>query len=210
VAVAKTIAWISRVISWFIQMFVTVADATAAMGEAVGEHIGGIINFFKSIPRRINGALAGVPGMLINIGVQMINGLIMGIQTKIGEVLAILGNLGKQAAEAIASVLKVHSPSRVFFGIGENITAGLTAGIQAGTADALNAVSSLGNALIPNSAAVATVPSASGASNGVGVQNYFYGDFNVRNNQDMQQIMDKLDFNAEVSESDIVPHRKYN
>lgn len=70
----------------------------------------------------------------------IIEGLAAGIFGGIPTVVSAIANLGTAVADKFRSVLKIRSPSKVFFGYGVNIGEGAEAGIEASTSGVQGAV----------------------------------------------------------------------
>lgn len=90
-----------------------------------------------------NGAKA-----LYDAGVNMLQGLLDGIQSMAGEIISFAQQLAADIADAFAGVLDMHSPSRVFIGYGENIVQGLANGIRAATGLADQAIGGTAQAVM--------------------------------------------------------------
>jgi len=91
--------------------------------------------------------LAGDHGWALGvaIGQGLVNGIVSTAQSLADTVVAVI-DAGIDAAEY---VLGVASPSKVFFGIGENVGAGLTDGVLAAVPDVTSAARHLAGALNP-------------------------------------------------------------
>jgi hypothetical protein len=70
----------------------------------------------------------------------IIEGLVGGIIAGVAPVLSAVANLGTALADKFASVLKIGSPSKVFFDYGVNVDEGAEGGIEAGAGDVQRAV----------------------------------------------------------------------
>ena len=82
-----------------------------------------------------NAAKTGVsnsnaPATFREIGVYCGEGLVQGMQSQLNAVRAIAAEMAAVAASACAAAAKVHSPSRVFFKLGDFFTQGLIMGIK--------------------------------------------------------------------------------
>jgi len=88
------------------------------MGRRFGAAIGDIIKGVADLPTRF-----------LKLGSQIVDGLVNGIKAKLGEAVAVVGNLGDAVAGKFKSALGIHSPSRVFMGFGDNIAHGAAIGI---------------------------------------------------------------------------------
>jgi len=79
----------------------------------------GIMDFFRSLPER-----------LVQIGKDMIEGLLRGLREAAHRIGEFLSNLVQDAIDNIKHQLGIASPSAVMAGIGEQMMAGLAAGIE--------------------------------------------------------------------------------
>lgn len=80
-----------------------------------------------------------------NIPRDIILGLVNGFRKGIEGVVNIVVDLGKKIIKAIKNVLGIHSPSTVFFEIGQNIIQGLVNGIKVGFQAIKNLFGALGD-----------------------------------------------------------------
>lgn len=74
----------------------------------------------------------------------MIDGLINGITSKIGDVVAAMSNLGNMAASALRNALGIHSPSRVMMEAGGYTAEGFAQGVEGSAGAAQQAMQRLG------------------------------------------------------------------
>jgi TP901 family phage tail tape measure protein len=81
--------------------------------------ITGVVNWFK-----------GLPGQMMQIGKNMIQGLINGVTSMIGKAVSTVKSIGSSISGAFKSILGIHSPSKVFMEHGKYIVQGLTMGID--------------------------------------------------------------------------------
>lgn len=150
-AMATVIGWIVQALVWFIGL-VTQSEETqkgirtawAGVLSFFGDMwngivgffatgISGIVSFFTKLPGQILDALAGLGGMLVDVGRNMIQGLLDGAG-------ALLSNIGTFFLTIIPdwivapfkAALGIHSPSTVFAALGGNIVDGLVGGIAGG------------------------------------------------------------------------------
>ncbi|MGL6047077.1 MAG: phage tail tape measure protein, partial [Vogesella sp.] len=106
---------------WFTNLLAPVDDAGGKaqnMGLRFGQAIGGIIK-----------AVVDLPARFIQLGADIVNGLVKGIQGKIGSAVQAIGEVGNKVATKFRSVLGIKSPSRLFMGFGQNIGEGAAIGI---------------------------------------------------------------------------------
>jgi hypothetical protein len=105
------------------------------------------------------------------MGANVFLGFIDGVKSVWTAVTGVFSDLGKALIKAFKQALDMHSPSKVFEALGENIPAGLTLGIEAGTPGAVDAVTDMASRLAPGVAlppAVGTPGVESGAARGGG------------------------------------------
>lgn len=86
--------------------------------------------------RAINDMVMGMVGNVLNgavrfyrAGASIMDGLFNGIKSKVAEIIAYVKKVAADIASAFASAMKIKSPSRVFYGFGENIVDGLALGM---------------------------------------------------------------------------------
>lgn len=97
----------------------------------------------------IGGVIRGAAGMLWNAASMMMQGLINGIKNAAGAVWNAIKGVVGGAIDKIKNFLGIHSPSRVFAGIGAQTGAGFVQGILAGRDDVSKAGVALASASIP-------------------------------------------------------------
>ena len=128
------------------------------MGHKVGAALGGIVK-----------TLVGLPTRFIKLGGDLVDGLVKGIQAKLGEAVKAVSNLGNGIASTFKAALGIHSPSRVFMGFGDNVAQGAAIGITRSTSQASQAAASMAQSTFA-AASKAGVPAKAGnrASAGTG------------------------------------------
>jgi TP901 family phage tail tape measure protein len=106
--------------------------ATDAFGirSAMLSALDAVVGFFRSLPGWILAALGDVSHMLYNVGRDIVNGMLKGIQDAWGSLTGWLGKAVDKLPGPVKKILKIGSPSVVFQEIGENIVAGLALGIK--------------------------------------------------------------------------------
>jgi hypothetical protein len=166
-AVATLINWVIRAgnqIHWIASV---AWGAMSSFYSAVAHYLGAAIGIFYSIPGRIHGALGNLGGLLYGIGISIIQGLINGVSAMVGYLMRVVNSIADVVRSAFARALKIQSPSKIFFGFGENITKGLALGIDKGSSAVLNTIDNMTGAMqmtvkpvageLPNSQAVSNV-----------------------------------------------------
>ena len=87
--------------------FRVVSDAAQNMGRFIGDSVGNIIGFFTSLPGKIQGALSGIGGWLVDSGRALIQGFIDGIGGMVGAI----GNAVSSVLGSVADFFP-HSPAK--------------------------------------------------------------------------------------------------
>jgi hypothetical protein len=108
-----------------------------------GPHIG---DAFDALGTRVNQFLTWlqtVPGTLIKIGTDMMNGLIQGMAS-VDLMGWIRSNVTDKIPQFIKDALGIHSPSQVFSDIGSRMMQGLLGGLQGGLPQIMSFVGGLG------------------------------------------------------------------
>ena len=105
-------------------------------GEAIGNGIATVLTFFRELPGKIVGFLAGLPGLLLQLGVDMILGLINGL----GNLAGLVGDKIKagisSAISGVKSFFGIGSPSLVMAAvIGEPLSEGIALGVTKAAGD---------------------------------------------------------------------------
>jgi phage-related protein len=105
-------------------------NALAQAFGAVQRGIGSILGLFGNLWSDIVGIFAGAGSWLLDIGRQIVNGLISGIGSMAGAVKDALLGLLPGPLKSFANKLGIGSPSKVFAEYGTNIVQGLEVGIN--------------------------------------------------------------------------------
>lgn len=110
----------------------------------VGGFIGGLINHFTSLPGKIMSALSGAGTWLLEVGRNIVQGLIDGAKGMVNNAVQAIKDVGGAMLDGVKGFLGIKSPSRVFkTQVGMMIGAGLIAGISASEAGVTSAVNNL-------------------------------------------------------------------
>jgi TP901 family phage tail tape measure protein len=141
---------------------------------------------------------------LVEIGKDIIRGLIDGIASMGGSVKKTVGKIVDAIPDAVKKILGIHSPSRVLMELGGYTAEGLAVGIGKGITGIQRMAGAMANAATPSMGgqslnyglAGGSGSSATAGSNGATNYNYermFEGAvFNVRKDEDIKRIADEL------------------
>lgn len=118
---------IGAVIGWLSGLMDTFRNWAMNVGFAVGAAVG----YMSSLPGRILSAVASLPGLLVGVGRDMIQGLINGVSSMVSQAVAAVKNVGGQMLDGVKSFLGIKSPSRRFRDeVGKMVGLGLLAGVE--------------------------------------------------------------------------------
>lgn len=135
----------------FILAATAAAFAWAKWGDDIKAGIGGAVDWIKAKFEAFLEYMRGLPAMLVEIGANMIQGILDGINAKWEELKAKILELGTLLPQWLRDMLDIQSPSRVFAEIGGYIGQGLAQGIAESQALVEQAVSTLGGAAVKGS-----------------------------------------------------------
>ncbi|MEK4168442.1 hypothetical protein NST64_03520 [Staphylococcus sp. FSL W8-1268] len=120
----------SRVVSGGSQW---VSGIVNAMSNFVSSVISGFVNAVSQVQsgmQRAYSTIVGFVGQFASAGMDLMRGLVRGIMNGMSWVVNAARNVAKSAVNAAKSALGIHSPSRVFKGIGQYVSQGLGIGIE--------------------------------------------------------------------------------
>lgn len=125
-----------------------VTAAWQAIVTAVSTQITTVVNLAAGIGGRILSAVGNLGTLLFNAGVQVVQGLISGITSKLGALASTAGSIAHTVGKTVLGLLGVHSPSTVFQAIGVNVALGFQQGIVSGAPGVATAAGALGQSSI--------------------------------------------------------------
>lgn len=125
--------------------------------EAAGKLVSGLLRGVgqclsagrQLVQNAINGAKGAIGGML-SVGSQMISGFINGIKGAAGRAVDAAKGVVKSAIDGAKALLGIHSPSRVFMGIGKFTVMGFAKGLKDNVNISNDSVRDMTNAAIDN------------------------------------------------------------
>ena len=147
-AVEVVIAIVGRVIDWFTNFLQSAQDLWRGLqtafesisrffGEfwestrkAFSDGVEMVVQFFRDLPGNVLDVLVGAGMWLVNVGRDIMQGLWDGIKAVGQRVLDWIRDFAKNITDTFGRLLRISSPSRVFFEFGENIGEGLLLGMQ--------------------------------------------------------------------------------
>ena len=106
----------------------------AKIVQGIGSGLKSMVDFAKSAAESVKEALhngiKALPGVFKDIGKNMIDGLVSGMKSMLSSALKSVGSIFTSIVDGVKGVLGIHSPSRVFAGIGQNMALGLGQGFE--------------------------------------------------------------------------------
>ncbi|MEH6564578.1 MAG: phage tail tape measure protein [Halopseudomonas sp.] len=134
--------------------------AKAVWGEITSAFDGGILGvarliadwsplglFYRVFAGVLNWFGVELPSTFTGFGKMLIDGLISGITSALGKVKSVISSAGSQMIGWFKDKLGIHSPSRVFAGLGDDTMAGLRVGLERSQRGPLAAVIDAGKAI---------------------------------------------------------------
>lgn len=119
-----------------------VSGIVNAMSNFVSRVVNGFVNVVSQVQagmHRAYSTIVGFVGQFASAGMDLMRGLVDGIKRGLSWVVNAAKNVAQSAVNAAKSVLRIHSPSRVFRGIGGYISQGLGIGIMKDSNRAIDA-----------------------------------------------------------------------
>jgi phage-related protein len=112
-----------------------------------GVSFSGLFDAFKNMINNILNFARGLGGTFLQIGKDIVQGMINGIGSMISSAINAVKNVASAITNGIKSALGINSPSRVFMAVGSGLTEGLVKGIDKTAYLAVNSVKDLGKSL---------------------------------------------------------------
>lgn len=117
-------------------------------------------------------AVVNFAGQWREAGASMVDGLIGGLTSGVSRIRTTVSGLAATATGALRDALGIHSPSRVFAGLGIQVPRGFAEGVDAGSGVVSESVAGMG------ASAVEAAPAGRGAR-GTGSASFSFGDIHV-------------------------------
>lgn len=124
------VQWVANVGNIFNAVVGVITGAVTAIYNTVSTGLGNVVDFFVKLPGRIIGGLGDIGGMLVDVGKNMIDGLIKGISGAKDAVVNKIKEIASEALDAIKDFFGIHSPSRVMANMGQFMMQGLNNGLE--------------------------------------------------------------------------------
>lgn len=162
--------WAQGIFDWFVNLPQNTVNAIGDLGSWLGgkfsdalgwvrdhlpEWAQGIFDWFVNLPGNVVGALGDARTWLVETGKNVLEGLFDGMGGFIDKLKRWVADKVPSAIRGpVESALGIHSPSRVFMGIGRNVGEGLILGLQSKQDGVMSAAQTLadqvGSVVVPN------------------------------------------------------------
>jgi len=121
---------ITRAISFVLTLPARASAAFSAFASAAGRGLGNALAAINRFIGSAVGALGGLAGRFVGIGINIMQGLYNGVVSGAGRVISYIQGLAGQVASAFAKVLGIASPSKVFRELGGFTIDGFIQGME--------------------------------------------------------------------------------
>lgn len=139
--------WAGQVRAGFDRVTHDIGSWASDFARVFTQEIPGWINqagaWFGRFPDMVWNALASLPGRMLTMGENIIQGLINGIEHMFGGVVSAIARIANAIPSGISKILHILSPSQVMHNIGMNIGLGLANGIDASHGHVMAATTNL-------------------------------------------------------------------
>jgi hypothetical protein len=123
-----------------------IIDNITGAAQWISDKFMDIVNWFKDLPGRIWRAIGSWAKTLWDAGVQLIQGIIDGIESMVGKLFQKIAGLAWEVSKKMVMLFQIGSPSKLFAYYGEMLGAGLVQGIEGSTRDVLGAAAGMADA----------------------------------------------------------------
>ena len=137
--------------------------------------------------KELKQAFAGLPKQLEELGVQSMKGFVNGLVKNTDYMDSEIKIFVNGMVDQFKDLLKIHSPSRVLFGLGDNSGEGFVEGLRNTISNAKRAAADIAKAVSVPMEDVSTSLASARASVGSSVAGYSGGTTNVTNNYNLVQ-----------------------
>ncbi len=115
----------------------------ARLRGAIVDKIGNVVSAIGEVVAKVIRGFAGMAGAGLSAGMDLVRGFINGIRALAGQALQAAQDMASAALNAVKSRLKIFSPSKETYKLGEFFGEGFQGGIKAKTKAVVSAVSEL-------------------------------------------------------------------
>lgn len=126
----------------------TVTNGFNNILNAVRNAMNNVVNSIRNAWNNAINAARSFIGQAVSIGVNIVQGFVSGVMSAAGSLISSVVNTVRSAINAAKGALGIHSPSRVFMGIGRYTNEGFVIGIERTAQDVSNAMTDVAKGAI--------------------------------------------------------------
>lgn len=128
---------------WMTGGFLTsITDAVSRIGPAISSAAGEVTAAIQAIWAAISTEIATWPAKMVQLGKDIIDGMITGVKSKANELIASIMSVVNKLPASVRKFLRIASPSKVFAEIGRHTIDGMIVGIQDKTGEMVDEIRS--------------------------------------------------------------------
>jgi tape measure domain-containing protein len=144
----QAVARVSALVSSAASKFRELISRFAEIANGVKDKVQTVFDRVKALPGQIVSAIGSLGSILYSAGKSVIQGLINGIDDKVGALKSKASSIANSIRDTISSALNIGSPSKVMFELGRFATEGLVLGLSADSSDLVTAAKTLASTTI--------------------------------------------------------------
>ena len=169
-------------------------NAWNAIKEAISNAWQNTINWVKDAAKGMLEFFKGLPGEMLSIGKNIIDGLLNGLKNAWGAVVGWITEKANWIKDKFKSILGIHSPSREFMKIGMYVDEGLVKGLEDGEVDVNTQITGMAEGLKSGFNSSFENPNNGGVAEAVGANTTINlnGSYMFQDKDSMDYFMNKL------------------
>ncbi|MCJ8138436.1 phage tail tape measure protein [Falsirhodobacter halotolerans] len=141
-----------------VDIFTSIPDfirhVPSLMAESFATTPAAVLGFFRDLPQNIVDLFSALPGMMAEVGRNILDGLLAGLRERWEGVRESVTGFASGMVDSVKERLGIHSPSRVFREIGQNIMQGLGLGVTDEAGNAVGAMQVATDGMVGNAAQI--------------------------------------------------------
>lgn len=137
---------LSTIVSFGSSIVSTITSAMSSFVSAISSGASQALSAITTMVSNIISAITGAAGQMVSAGADLVRGFIDGIKSMAGAAVSAAADMASAAVSKVKSMLRIHSPSRVFKAIGGYTAQGMAIGILKGIPKVYNATKAMAGA----------------------------------------------------------------
>lgn len=137
---------LSTIVSFGSSIVSTITSAMSSFVSAISSGASQALSAITTMVSNIISAITGAAGRMVSAGADLVRGFIDGIKSMAGAAVSAAADMASAAVSKVKSMLRIHSPSRVFKAIGGYTAQGMAIGILKGIPKVYNATKAMAGA----------------------------------------------------------------